>query len=76
MKLLLVSEVAKILNASNSLVYELMRSGRLPYVAIGRSKQGGKRIHEDDLATFIEENRVVEQGSAPPLKVRLKHLQL
>lgn len=76
MKLLQVSEVAKILNASNSLVYDLMRSGRLPYVAIGRKRQGGKRIHEDDLALFIEENRMVEQGPAPPKKMKLKHLQL
>lgn len=76
MKLLQVCEVAKILNASNSLVYDLMRSGRLPYVAIGRKRQGGKRVHEDDLALFIEENRMVEQGSAPPKKVKLKHLQL
>lgn len=76
MRLLLVAEAARMLNASNSLVYELMKSGRLPYVRIGTGKQGGKRIRLEDLERFIEENLVVEQAVAPPTKLKLKHLRL
>ena len=73
--LLTVAEVAERLHCSTSLIYGLLKQGRLPYVRLG-SGQGGKRICESDLEQFIVENKVVEQQIAPPVKVKLKHLQL
>ncbi len=76
MQLLLVADVARLLNASHSHVYGLMKTGRLPFVHIGIGKQGGKRIRLEDLESFIEANLVVEKKAPPPLRVKLKHLQL
>lgn len=76
MKLLKPPQVAMLLNSSTSLVYNLMKEGRLPFIRIGTGKQGGKRIREDDLERFLEENRVVSRSLDPPVTVRLKHLKL
>lgn len=74
MKLLLVSEVADRLNCSESLVYELLKQGRLPHINIGLGRQGGKRICEEDLEKFLEENRV--NGGSVTEPVGLKHIKL
>jgi excisionase family DNA binding protein len=71
-----VSQVAERLNCSPSLVYELLRQGRLPFIRIGTGAQGGKRVREEDLSQFIEGNRVAEHSGAPPPRVKLKHLEL
>ena len=52
-RLLKATEVARILNISKSMVYRLMKNGKIPYVRINQAF----RIHPEDLDKFIEENR-------------------
>ena len=52
-QLLKVSEVARILNISRSLVYRLIHTGKIPYIRINQAV----RVHNDDLNRFIEGNR-------------------
>lgn len=74
--MLTVNQVAKHLNCSPSLVYELLRKGRLPFIRIGIGEQGCKRIRKEDLDQFIEDNRLVGQSIGPQDRVTLKHLKL
>jgi excisionase family DNA binding protein len=55
-RLLKVSEVARILNISRSLVYNLIQTGKIPHIRINQSV----RVRQDDLNTFIEGNRTDE----------------
>lgn len=50
MKLLTVEDVADVLGISRSKVYELISSGALPSVRIGRSR----RVRVSDLDVFVE----------------------
>lgn len=52
-RLLKATEVARILNISKSMVYRLMKNGKIPYVRINQTF----RIRPEDLDKFIEENR-------------------
>jgi len=52
-RLLKATEVSWILNISKSMVYRLMKNGKIPSVRINRAF----RIHPEDLDKFIEENR-------------------
>ena len=52
-RLLKATEVARILNISQSLVYRLIHSGKIPHIRINQAV----RIHHDDLFKFIEGNR-------------------
>ena len=52
-RLLKATEVARILNISKSMVYRLMKNGKIPYVRINQAF----RIRPEDLDKFIEENR-------------------
>ena len=54
--LLKASEVARILNISRSLVYNLIQTGKIPHIRINQSV----RVRQDDLNTFIEGNRTDE----------------
>lgn len=74
--MLTIREVASRLNASPSLVYDLLKHGRLPFIRIGTKRQGGLRIRECDLDEFLESNRRVAVHATTPVKVRLKHLKL
>lgn len=47
------SEAARLLHVPRSTLYELVRSGGLPYVRIGRR---GLRFTRADLARWVEEN--------------------
>ena len=51
-RLLTGDEIAEILNVSRSFAYQLMRTGEIPTVHIGRSV----RVRQQDLELFIEEN--------------------
>ena len=53
-QLLKVVDVAKILNISRSLVYNLIHTGKIPYIRINQAV----RVHTDDLNRFIEGNRI------------------
>ena len=57
-KLLKVEEVAQILGISKSFAYQLMRTGQIPTVHIGRSR----RVKRRDLERFISENTHGESG--------------
>jgi excisionase family DNA binding protein len=49
-----VAEVAKYLPLSRSKVYQLMESGGLPYVKIGKSR----RVRWPDVMKLIDENTI------------------
>ena len=49
-----ISEVARYLAVSRSTVYQLMESGQLPYVKLGRCR----RIHWDDVHTLLAAIRI------------------
>ena len=49
-KILIASEVADILQISVSFAYQLLRSGEIPSVRLGRSV----RVRTKDLDTFLE----------------------
>ncbi|MDO9545978.1 MAG: helix-turn-helix domain-containing protein [Pelolinea sp.] len=55
-QLLKASEVARILNISRSLVYNLIQTGKIPHIRISQSV----RVRQDDLNKFIEGNRTDE----------------
>ena len=55
-RLLKASEVARILNISRSLVYNLIQTGKIPHIRINQAV----RVHMDDLNKFIEGNRTDE----------------
>ena len=51
-KLLKAQEVAELLSVSRSFAYELMQSGQLPTVQLGRAV----RVRPEDLEEFIQSN--------------------
>ena len=57
-KLLRASEVAQRLGISTSFAYQLMRTGQIPTVHIGRSR----RVKRRDLERFVSENTHGESG--------------
>lgn len=75
MKLLTVAEVADRLAVSRSLIYELVASGELPYVPVGKSK--AYRFDPDDITAYIHRRKVQNEGrkSVTP-RPRLKHIKL
>jgi excisionase family DNA binding protein len=56
--LLKVEDVAKRLNISPSLVYQMMQRGELPSVRIGRKSV---RMLESDLIDYILKSRMIEK---------------
>lgn len=68
MKLLTVNDVAQTLSVSNSLVYQLVATGKLPCHRIGTGR-GAIRVRRDDLEAFLAECRTqppVQSGSSSP----------
>jgi excisionase family DNA binding protein len=59
MRLLTVQQVIERLHLSRSSVYELISSGEIPSLKIGRAR----RVSEDDLDRFIAE-RIAGSGDA------------
>jgi excisionase family DNA binding protein len=76
--LLTVSNVAKRLNVSQSCVYQLVDSGRLPCHRIGVGR-GAIRVSEADLADYLASCRH-EPASAKmqsrPSRNKLRHIKL
>jgi excisionase family DNA binding protein len=58
-----VPEVAAMLSLSRSKVYQLMESGELPYVKIGRSR----RVKHTTVLRFIEQKVVGPDQAVAPL---------
>lgn len=52
--LLSIPDVMAALAVCRSLVYKLMASGELPYVAVGRTR----RVDPGDLQRFVEKNKI------------------
>lgn len=79
MSLLKVSEVARRLNCSPSLVYDHIASGRMRCHRIGKG-HGGVRISEEQLAEFLkgtESSGLLSIPQNPPKPgLKLKHLKL
>ena len=72
--LLSVSDVAKLLNVSESLIYRLKDEGKLRHCRIGR---GAVRFRTEDIEEYLQ-NSIVEVKLEPrraPMP-RLKHLRL
>lgn len=64
-KLLTVAEAAKRLSTSESMVYDLMNKGLLPYLEIGRRK-----IRESTLVQFIAEYEGYSLNGEEPVKIQ------
>lgn len=70
-----VSEVAKRLQVSKSMVYALVDNGKLVAHRVGLGR-GTIRISETDLNDYLDSCRVQKQERNPASKPRLKHLKL
>jgi excisionase family DNA binding protein len=57
-KLLKASDVANIMSISRSFAYQLLETGQLPTVHLGRSV----RVRAEDLRVFIEKNTTSGYG--------------
>ena len=75
-RLLTITEAAQVLGCSESNVYSLIESGKIPYVAVGRKK--GYRIASDDLQLFIQSRKVQKQPAEtrPVVRPRLRHIRI
>jgi excisionase family DNA binding protein len=49
-----VAEVAKYLSLSRSTVYQLMESGRLPYIKLGKCR----RVRWEDVESLVAQSRI------------------
>ena len=58
-KLLTAEEVAAKLSLSSSKIYQMMASGTLPYLQMGRSK----RVDPADLAAYIDSCKITGSAS-------------
>jgi excisionase family DNA binding protein len=81
-EMLLVSDVAVLLNVSEALVYHWAQTGALPCYRFGKSgKRGAIRFDEADVLAFKESQKKTPERVnriAPALKkpLKLKHLKL
>lgn len=76
--MLTVKEVAQRLNVSQSCIYQLVESGRIPHHRIGLGR-GAIRFTADDVAEFLAGNREQSASHGPaslPARAKLKHLKL
>lgn len=80
LSLFTVKEAAQLLRVSNSLLYGLVASGRLPASRLGGTGRGAIRIKRQDVELFVEENRIQKTSEAAPRRPRrrekLKHIKL
>ncbi|MCA9034543.1 MAG: helix-turn-helix domain-containing protein [Planctomycetaceae bacterium] len=76
-RLLTVAEVAEWLSVSNSLVYQIVDSGKLPVYRIGNGR-GAIRFRPDDIEDYLASCRSEKTVSQPSQKLRprLKHIRL
>ena len=71
------AEVAEILRASRSHVYDLIQAGDIAVHRISRGRRGAVRISEDDLRDYLARCRV-ETRNAPSVTTtrKLKHIRI
>jgi excisionase family DNA binding protein len=75
-RLLTVAEVAEKLNVSPSLVYQMVETGKLPFLRIGNGR-GAIRFQGEDIQAYLDSCRVEKTtGGRPALRLTLKHLHL
>ena len=71
-----ISVVAELFVVSRSLVYQMVDSGKLPYLRIGMGR-GAIRFKPEDVRNYLEScRREKNPGSKSPLTTRLKHIKL
>ncbi len=74
MKLLTVNDVAEILKASRSFVYDLLANRKIAYFTVG----GKRLVSEDDLLSYLDSQRVepTEKKKKKVSRPKLKHIKL
>lgn len=76
--LLTVKDVAQRLNVSQSCIYQLVETGKIPHHRIGVGR-GAIRFTEDDLADYLQNAReLAKHGGtqSPSGRPKLKHIKL
>jgi excisionase family DNA binding protein len=76
--LLTVKDVAQRLNVSQSCIYQLVETGKIPHHRIGVGR-GAIRFTEDDITLYLQNSREqVRSGGSPRAVTRpkLKHIKL
>ncbi|MBI1311744.1 helix-turn-helix domain-containing protein [bacterium] len=76
--LLTVKDVAQRLNVSQSCIYQLVETGKIPHHRIGVGR-GAIRFTEDDITEYLQNAREqpASGGSPRPLtRPKLKHIRL
>jgi excisionase family DNA binding protein len=76
--LLTVKDVAQKLNVSQSCIYQLVESGRIPHHRIGLGR-GAIRFTDEDITNFLAGSREETRHNTPAHKSptrRLKHIKL
>ena len=76
--LLTVKDVASRLNVSQSCIYQLVETGKIPHHRIGVGR-GAIRFTEDDIAEYLDRNRSQPASGRQPnstTRPKLKHIKL
>ncbi len=76
--LLTVKDVASRLNVSQSCIYQLVETGKIPHHRIGVGR-GAIRFTEDDIAEYLSCNRSQPTTCGQPrsaTRPKLKHIKL
>lgn len=76
--LLTVKEVAQRLNVSQSCIYQLVETGKIPHHRIGTGR-GAIRFSEANIESFLcdsQHHSCVGQATPRPARQKLKHLEL
>ena len=75
-RLLNVAEVADLLNISQSLVYQIVEAGKIPFLRIGHGR-GSIRFLSADVRAYLDSCRVEKVDAKPSsIRLRLKHIRL
>ena len=75
-QLLSVADVAELLSISQSLVYQIVDAGKIPFLRIGIGR-GSIRFQPADVKTYLDSCRVEKVAMQPPkMRLRLKHIRL
>ena len=56
--LLSVEELALYLGRSKSSIYTMVNRGQLPYIKLGKGKNGSLRFDSEEIKTFLESRKV------------------
>ena len=75
--MLTVKEVAQRLNVSQSCIYQLVESGRIPHHRIGLGR-GAIRFSDADIESFLSNSRNLasdDRATSRPTRQKLNHLK-